>query len=59
MDNNKNHEEDFDDFEEEEDFKPCDKCDGHDACLDFGCAFELGLGRMVKRNIPPGCDDWS
>lgn len=42
----------------EKEFMPCDKCDGHDACEDFGCAYELGLGRMVKKNVPPGYDDW-
>lgn len=50
----------FEDLEDDDsdEFIPCDKCDGHDACADFGCAFELGLGRMVKR--PPGSlDDWS
>ena len=46
-----------DDFEEEE-FIPCSKCDGHPACEDFGCAIEHGLGRMVKKDIPPGYDDW-
>lgn len=53
-------EEPDDDFldENEVEFIPCDKCDGHDACRDFGCAFELGLGKMVRKNIPPGYDDW-
>lgn len=38
-------------FEEDEtEFIPCDKCDGHPACEDFGCAFKLGLGRMVKKD---------
>lgn len=45
------------DYDEDE-FIPCDKCDGHPACEDFGCAYELGLGRMAKKNIPPGSDDW-
>lgn len=40
-------------------FIPCLLCDGHPACEDFGCAFELGLGRMVKKDIEPGNDDWS
>jgi len=43
---------------DEIEFTPCDKCDGHPACEDFGCAFELGLGRMVKKNNQPGVDDW-
>lgn len=41
-----------DDDLDEDEFTPCDLCDGHDACADFGCAFELGLGRMVKRDNP-------
>lgn len=32
----------------EDEFEPCAKCDGHDACGDFGCAFENGLGHLVK-----------
>lgn len=47
----------FDDDEWE--FIPCDRCDGHPACEDFGCAYALGLGRMVRKNIEPGNDDWS
>lgn len=43
---------------EEVEFIRCDKCDGHDACEDFGCAYEHGLGRMVKKDIPHGSDDW-
>lgn len=39
-----------DDWEEEE-FIPCEHCDGHPACEDFGCAIALGLGRMVKRDL--------
>lgn len=39
-------------------FIPCSKCDGHPACEDFGCAYELGLGRMVRRNTENGYDDW-
>jgi hypothetical protein len=42
----------LDEYLEEEEFVPCQGCDGHDACEDFGCAFELGLGHMVKQ------DDW-
>lgn len=54
-------EENEDDFfdEEENEFTPCSECDGHPACEDFGCAYELGLGRMVKKDIPAGYDDWS
>lgn len=51
-------EEPDDDFEEIE-FIRCSRCDGHDACEDFSCAYELGLGRMVQKNLPPGVDDWS
>ena len=40
-----------DDFDDEVEFIPCDKCDLHDACEDFGCAFELGLGHLVKKEI--------
>ncbi len=43
---------------EEPEFIYCSKCDGHPACEDFGCAIELGLRRMVKKDIPPGSDDW-
>lgn len=43
----------------ESDFIPCSRCDGHPACEDFGCAIELGLGRMMRKNIEPGNDDWS
>lgn len=39
-----------DDFEEEHEFIPCSRCDGHPACEDFGCAYKLGLGRMVKKD---------
>lgn len=41
---------DGDDDFDEEDFIACDKCDGHDACADFGCAFELGVGHLVKKD---------
>lgn len=48
-----------DDFDlDEAEFIPCSECDGHPACEDFGCAIELGLGRMVKKNIEPGNDHW-
>lgn len=43
---------DFSDFEE--DFIPCSMCDGHPACMDFGCAYEHGLGHLVKKE--PGND---
>lgn len=41
-----------DDFEDDDrdEFIPCDKCDGHAACEDFGCAYELGLGNLVKND---------
>lgn len=52
-----------DDFweDDENEFVPCDKCDGHPACDDFGCAIALGLGRMVKRRGEIGSEeyDWS
>lgn len=44
---------DFDDNE----FVPCVKCDDHPACEDFGCAIDLGLGRMVKKDRPLGTGD--
>lgn len=43
-------ENDDDDSYEDAEFAPCSQCDGHPACEDFGCAFQLGLGRMVGRN---------
>ena len=45
---------DFEDDDEVE-FIPCPKCDGHPSCEDFGCAIMLGLGRLVKRDIT---SDW-
>lgn len=39
-----------DDLEDDE-FQPCAECDGHDACRDFGCAFKLGLGYMVRQPL--------
>lgn len=44
---------DEDDWDDDEDyeFQPCAKCDGHPACEDHGCAYQLGLGRMVKRDF--------
>ncbi len=53
-----NQELDEEDFSDEIEFVRCAKCDGHDACEDFGCAYELGLGRMVKKDIPLGSDEW-
>lgn len=47
-----------DDWEDEPEFIPCSKCDGHPACEDFGCAYELGLSKMVRKNIESGNDDW-
>lgn len=48
------------DYEPDEpEFISCSVCDGHPACEDFGCAIELGLRRMVRKNIEPGFDDWS
>jgi hypothetical protein len=38
----------LDDYDEDE-FSPCSKCDGHAACEDFGCAFELGLGKLINK----------
>ena len=43
---------DPDEFEDEIEFIPCDQCDGHDACADFGCAIAAGLGRLVKKENP-------
>lgn len=48
-----------DDFDDDPEFIPCNKCDGHPACEDFGCARSLGLSNMVKKDIPAGSDDWS
>lgn len=48
------------DFDRDEDgeFTPCDQCDGHDACEDFGCGIGLGLGKMVKKSFELGGDEW-
>lgn len=40
------------DNDEEDSWKPCSECDGHDACRDFGCAFKHGLGHLVKKDNP-------
>ncbi len=53
-----NDELDDEDYNDEIEFNPCSKCDGHPACEDFGCAYELGLGRMVKKDTPSGFDEW-
>ena len=44
-----NNQYEFDDIEEPE-FQECEKCDGHPACEDFGCAFKLGCGELVEVN---------
>ena len=44
--------------DDEPEFIPCSKCDGHPACEDFGCAYELGLGLMVKKDFSLGSDYW-
>lgn len=36
---------------DEIEFIQCVMCDGHPACEDFGCAFDLGIGQLVKNNI--------
>ncbi len=41
----------WEDEDDENEFQPCAKCDGHPACEDHGCAYELGLGRMVKKDV--------
>ena len=41
----------FDDNDNE--FQRCSKCDGHDACEDFGCAFKAGLGHLVENDDLP------
>ncbi len=37
--------------DEEDDFKFCSECDGHDACSDFGCAIKSGLEHLVKKPL--------
>ncbi|MFO0451355.1 MAG: hypothetical protein ACK52I_22320 [Pseudomonadota bacterium] len=37
--------------DDEIEFTPCSECDGHDACQDFGCAIELGLGHLINRDL--------
>lgn len=43
--------------EEESEFIPCERCDGHPACEDFGCAIKHGLERMVGKNKELTSDD--
>lgn len=38
---------------EDSEFERCLSCDGHDACEDFGCAFDLGLGNLVNKDDLP------
>lgn len=42
----------LDDDDDEYEFSPCSQCDGHPACEDHGCAYELGLGKLVKKECP-------
>lgn len=44
-----------DDSDELPEFEPCSRCDGHPACEESGCAYELGLGHLVQSD--PG-QDW-
>ena len=32
-------------------FEGCSNCDGHDACADYGCAYENGCGHLVNKEI--------
>jgi hypothetical protein len=55
-----NQGQDRDDDSDEFEFIPCSKCDGHPACEDFGCAYELKIGNVVKKGRPEaGNDDWN
>ena len=49
--NEQNWQDEFEDGEYE--FERCSKCDGHDACEDFGCAFKLGVGNLVNDDDLP------
>jgi hypothetical protein len=40
-----------DNWDDDNEFIPCSKCDGHPACEDFGCAYELGCGHLVEKEI--------
>lgn len=51
MSNEQNWQDDFD--EDDSEFQRCSKCDGHDACEDFGCAFKSGLGHLVENDDLP------
>jgi hypothetical protein len=42
------------DEDDETEFIPCSMCDGHPACEDYGCAYELGVGHLVEKE--PGND---
>jgi hypothetical protein len=46
--------EEWDDIDDEEEFKECTECDGHPACEDFGCAIKAGIRKLVKKD--PGQD---
>lgn len=37
--------------EPDDEFERCRYCDGHDACADFGCAFDMGLGDLVETDL--------
>jgi hypothetical protein len=37
--------------DDDNEFIPCSKCDGHPACEDFGCAYELGCGHLIEKEI--------
>lgn len=42
----------MDDPEDDDDeFQPCNDCDGHDACADFGCAIKSGLGNLLQKPL--------
>ncbi|MFN7407985.1 MAG: hypothetical protein ACK5SL_15770, partial [Cyclobacteriaceae bacterium] len=45
------YDKDYNDRDDDDDeFEACSECDGHDACVDFGCAVKAGLGHLVKSN---------
>lgn len=39
-----------DHYDPNDEFVECSDCDGHDACYDFGCAFDNGCGHLVNRD---------
>ena len=43
MSTDENEKENDDDFEDDYTFIRCSRCDGHDACEDFGCALSAGI----------------